>query len=126
VIWAELLFVFPYVVIALIGPWRTLAPEMLRSATSLGAGPWRVLWRIKLPLLARPIAAAVAVGFAVSAAQYLAVLLPGAGRVATLGTEAVALASGADRRLSAAMGLLQALLPLVAYAAALVGHSRQD
>ena len=129
VIWAELLFVFPYVVIALAGPWRALDPAMLRSAASLGASPGRVFWRIRLPLLARPLALAAVVGFAVSVAQYLAVLLPGAGRVATLATEAVTLSSGADRRLAAALGLLQALLPLTGYAAAITlprGARRRD
>lgn len=119
VLWAELIFTFPYALIVLAGPWQALDRAMLRSAASLGAGPWSCLWRVKLPLLARPIAAAAAVGFAVSVAQYLSVLLPGAGRVVTLGTEAVALASGADRRAAAVMGLLQMLLPLLAYGAAL-------
>ncbi|WBL32711.1 ABC transporter permease subunit [Sinirhodobacter sp. HNIBRBA609] len=119
VIWAEVLFVFPYVLLSLGGPWRALDPDQLRAAASLGAGPWRQLWRVRLPLLARPIAAAAAVGFAVSVAQYLAVLLPGAGRVATLTTEAVALASGADRRVAAVYGLAQAVLPLLAFALAL-------
>jgi len=124
VLWAELVFTFPYALIALAGPWQALDREMLRSAASLGAGPWRCLLRVKLPLLARPIAAAAAVVFAVSAAQYLAVLLPGAGRIATLGTEAVALASGADRRAAAGLGLMQTLLPLLAYAAALAVPER--
>ncbi|PCD76527.1 ABC transporter permease [Pseudothioclava arenosa] len=119
VIWAELLFVFPYVLLALAGPWRALDPQQVIAAASLGAGPWRRLWRIKLPLLAGPLATAAAIGFAVSAAQFLAVLLPGAGRVQVLATEAVALASGADRRLSALHGLLLAALPLIGYAAAL-------
>lgn len=119
VLWAQSLFVFPYVLIALAGPWRALSPEMLRSAASLGAGPWRCLFAIRLPLLLRPMALAAAVGFAVSAAQYLAVLLPGGGRVATLGSEAVALASGADRRIAAVMGLAQALLPLLIFVLAL-------
>lgn len=119
VLWAELLFTFPYALIVLAGPWQALDPAMLRSAAGLGAAPWCCLWRVKLPLLLRPIAAAAAVGFAVSVAQYLAVLLPGAGRVVTLGTEAVALASGADRRAAAVMGLLQMVLPLLAYGAAL-------
>jgi len=119
VLWAELLFVFPYVMIALAGPWRALDAGLLRSAASLGAGPLRRLIAVKLPVLLAPLAAAAAVGFAVAAAQYLAVLLPGAGRVATLGTEAVARAAGADRRLAAALGLLQAALPLAGFALAL-------
>ena len=57
---------------------------------------------MKLPMLLRPMATAAAIGFAVSVAQYLPTLFIGAGRVATLTTEAVTLSSGADRRSSKA------------------------
>ncbi|TMV94577.1 ABC transporter permease [Thioclava sp. BHET1] len=119
VIWAQLLFVFPYVMIALTGPWRALDPGLTASAASLGAGPMRRLFRVKLPVLSAPLMTAAAIGVAVSVAQYLAVLLPGAGRVPALATEAVALASGADRRLTAITALMQAVLPLAAYLLAL-------
>lgn len=119
VIWAEVLFVFPYVMIALAGPWRAMDAQQIASAASLGAGPARRFWRVKLALMLRPLLTAAALGFAVACAQFLAVLLPGAGRVQTLATEAVALASGADRRLAALYGLVLAALPLLAYALAL-------
>lgn len=119
VTWAELLFVFPYVMIAMAGPWRALDAAQLASAASLGAGPWRRLVAVKLPILLGPICAAAAIGVAVSVAQYLAVLLPGAGRVQALATEAVALASGADRRLAAILALMQAALPWAGFALAL-------
>ncbi len=119
VIWAQLLFVFPYVMLVLAGPWRALPPAPLKAAASLGAGPGRRLVAVKLPLLLRPLAVAAAVGFAVSVAQYLPVLFAGAGRVATLTTEALALASGSDRRLLALVALWQVLLPLAGYGLAL-------
>lgn len=119
VIWAELLFVFPCVALALAGPWRALDRTQTRAAAGLGARPAQVLWRVKLPQLAGPLATVAAIGFAVSAAQYLAVLLPAAGRVQVLATEAVALASGADRRLAALHGLLLLALPFLGYALAL-------
>ena len=78
------------------------------------------LVRVKLPLLAGPLALAFAIGVAVSVAQYLSTLFAGGGRVATLTTEALALAGGGDRRLAAAAGLAQALLPLLVYGAALL------
>jgi putative thiamine transport system permease protein len=118
VVWAHALFVFPYVMIALSDPWRRLDPGHLRSAAALGAGPWRRLWRVKLPLLLRPLLTAAAVGFAVSVALYLPTLFLGAGRIATLTTEAVTLSSGADRRVLGVLATLQALLPLVAFALA--------
>jgi putative thiamine transport system permease protein len=77
-----------------------------------------VFWRIKLPILLKPTLIACAVAFAVSVGQYLPTLFAGSGRVATLTTEAVTLASGEDRRVTAVWALLQALLPFIAFAAA--------
>lgn len=117
-VWAHLVFVLPYVFLSLADPWRALDERLLRSAACLGASPWRVRLRVTLPLLARPLLAAAAVGFAVSVGLYLPTLFAGAGRVASLTTEAVTLASGADRRIVAATALLQAAFPLVFYALA--------
>ena len=118
VVWAHLVFVLPYLFLALADPWRAFDSRYARAAASLGASPWRVFWRIKLPLLLAPLLGACAVAFAVSVAQYLPTLFAGAGRVATLTTEAVTLSSGADRRVIGTWAVLQALLPLLAYALA--------
>ncbi|KNZ32701.1 MAG: ABC transporter permease, partial [Methylibium sp. NZG] len=99
-------------------PWRALDGRYARSAAALGAGPWAVLLRVRLPLLLRPALVAFAVGVAVSVGQYLPTLFAGAGRVATLTTEAVTLSSGADRRILGVFTFLQALLPLAVYVAA--------
>ncbi|MEO1533815.1 MAG: ABC transporter permease, partial [Pseudomonadota bacterium] len=80
---------------------------------------WRVLLTVRLPMLLAPLLTAFAVGFAVSVGQYLPTLLIGAGRVATLTTEAVALSAGGDRRLIGLYGLAQAAAPLPAFALAL-------
>lgn len=118
VVWAHLLFVLPYVFLSLADPWRAIDPRYARSAAALGAGPWRVLLTVKLRLMLRPLLVAGAVGFAVSAGLYLPTLFAGAGRVATLTTEAVTLAGGADRRILGAYAALQALMPLAVYAVA--------
>ncbi|MEZ5882532.1 MAG: ABC transporter permease subunit [Paracoccaceae bacterium] len=115
VIWAHLIFVFPYMLLALSGPWRALEPGLIRSAAALGAGPWRRLLAVKLPVLLRPILTAAAIGFSVSVAQYVPTLFMGAGRIATLTTEAVALSSSADRRVVGVYAVLQAILPLAAF-----------
>ena len=118
VIWAQALFVFPYVMIALSDPWRALDPRLARAAGSLGAGPWRRLFTIKLPVLMTPILTAAAIGIAVSVAQYLPTLFMGAGRIATLTTEAVTLSSASDRRVTGVYATLQTVLPFAAYGAA--------
>jgi putative thiamine transport system permease protein len=119
VVWSHLVFVLPYVFLSLADPFRALDPRLAASAAALGAGPGRVFLTVKLPILLRPVLVAAAVGFAVSVGQYLATLFPGAGRVATLTTDAVTLSSGSDRRVVGVYAALQAALPLLAYAAAL-------
>jgi putative thiamine transport system permease protein len=112
---AHLVFVLPYVYLSLSEPFRALDPRLVASARTLGLSRWRVLVEVKLPVLLRPLLAALAVGFAVSVGLYLPTLFASAGRLTTLTTEAVALASGADRRLAALLALLQAVLPLAGF-----------
>ncbi len=119
VAWAHLLFVLPIVYLTLADPYRSLDPRIARTARSLGASPLRVVLAVKLPLLVRPVMTALAIGFSVSVAQYLPTLFAGGGRIATLTTEAVALATGADRRLLGLFGFVQAMLPLLLFAAAM-------
>jgi putative thiamine transport system permease protein len=120
VAWTHLVFVLPYVFLSLADPYRAFDPHYARSAAALGASRARVFLTLKLPMLLRPILIAAAVGFAVSVGQYLATLFPGAGRIATLTTEAVTLAGGSDRRIVGATAVLQAALPLLVYGAALL------
>ncbi len=115
VVWAHLVFVLPYLFLSLAEPWRAFDARYARAAASLGASPWRVFWRVKLPILLPPVLIACAVAFAVSVAQYLPTLFAGAGRVATLTTEAVTLSSGADRLVIGVWAVLQALFPMLAY-----------
>ncbi len=119
VVWAHMFFVFPYVMLTLADPWQSLDPRFARAASSLGRHPLAILLSIKLPILLRPLLAALAIGFGVSVAQYLPTLVIGAGRTETLTTEAVALSSGGDRRIAGVFASLQALLPFGIYALAL-------
>jgi putative thiamine transport system permease protein len=115
VIWAHLIFVLPYLFLSLADPWRAYDVRYTRSALALGSSPWRAFIRVKLPILLKPLLIACAVAFAVSAGQYLPTLFAGSGRVATLTTEAVTLAGGADRRVIGTWALLQAALPWLGY-----------
>ena len=118
-VWSHLLFVLPYVFLTLGDPYRALDERYARTALCLGARPNRVFWQVKLPMLLRPVLCALAGGFAVSVTQYLPTLFAGGGRFATLTTEAVGLSAGGDRRVMGVYAFLQALLPLLAFAAAL-------
>ncbi|MDH4411938.1 MAG: ABC transporter permease subunit [Rhizobium sp.] len=114
----HLVFVLPYVFLSLADPWRALDRRYEMIATGLGRSRISVLLSIRLPMLIRPILTALAVGFAVSVGQYLPTLLIGEGRLSTITTEAVALASGNNRRVIGVYALLQTILPFLAFALA--------
>ena len=115
---AHLIFVLPYTYLTLAGPFRAWDARLATTGATLGASPARIFWRLRLPMLLAPVLTAAAVGAAVSVALYLPTLLVGGGRVTTLTTEAVALASGGNRRLTSAYALLQTLLPMLGFALA--------
>jgi putative thiamine transport system permease protein len=120
VVIGHLLLVFPYVYLSLAEPYRRLDRRWFLTAQSLGADGNRSFWRIRMPMLLAPILTAAAVGFAVSIGLYLPTLMLGAGRIATLTTEAVALGAGGDRRSVGVWAMLQTLLPVLGFALALV------
>lgn len=115
---SHFVFVLPYILLSLRGPWGALDPRYRQVALSLGASEQRVFWRIRLPLMLPAILTAAALGLAISVSQYLPTLLIGGGRVTTVTTEAVALASGGSRPLIAVHALAQILLPFAGFALA--------
>ncbi|SMD01105.1 ABC transporter permease subunit [Rhizobium sp. RU36D] len=112
----HLVFVLPYVFLSLADPWRALDRRYEIIATGLGRSRLSVLAFIRLPLLLHPLLTAFAVGFAVSVGQYVPTLLIGEGRLQTITTEGVALASGNNRRIIGVYALLQTVLPFLAFA----------
>ena len=123
---AHTLAALPYVLIALSPAYVGFDPRYRHVAASLGHGRAVFLWRVKWPLLRAALASALAVGFAVSVAQYLPTLFVGAGRITTVTTEAVTLATGAQRSLTAAYAGLQWLLPVLVFGlAAWAGQPRR-
>lgn len=116
----------PYVLITLSPAYTGFDPRYRQVSASLGHGLARFLLAVKWPLLRAALASALAVGAAVSVAQYLPTLFIGAGRFNTVTTEAVTLASGAQRSLTSAYAWLQWLLPVVGFLlAAWAGRPRR-
>jgi putative thiamine transport system permease protein len=114
------------VLLALSPAYLGFDPRYAQLNASLGRSRWSFLLRVKWPLLKRSLASAAAVGFAVSVAQYLPTLYVGAGRFASVTTEAVTLASGGQRSLTSAYAGLQLALPVLAFAlAAWLGRPRR-
>ncbi|MGY0615745.1 ABC transporter permease [Vibrio sp. FJH11] len=120
VCWAHVFFAFPFVYLSLDGPWRSYDNGFTRVALSLGKSPLQAWLKVKLPIVLPAIAFAWAVGISVSLAQYLPTLVLGAGRISTITTEAVALSSGFDRRVTAIYAISQVLLPLLFFSFAIL------
>ncbi len=120
VIWSHLLYVLPYVYGVVAAARAALDPRLLDAARTLGANPRRAFLVVTLPLLGRALLWAAALGFSVSVAIYLPTLFAGAGRFATLATEAAATISAGSLRSAAIAAAAMALLPLLAFALALL------
>ncbi len=117
---SHLLFVLPYMFIALSATYLSFDKRVTDQAILLGRSYARVLFIIKLPMLLKPILFSFAIGFSVSVAQYIPTMLVGAGRFTTITTEVVNIASGSDRRIMAVYALIQQCLPLIMFAMAII------
>ncbi len=118
VVWSHLVWVLPYMILTLVGPYKAFDPRLLTTARALGFSRLTACLTVKWPMLFRPAMASLAIGFSVSVAQYLPTLFAGGGRFNTVTTEAVALSAGGSRQVLAVQALLQILLPLVVFAIA--------
>ena len=119
-IWVHMLFVLPYIFLSLGDNWRGLDQRYQLTAQTLGSNRNRTMLLVTLPMLLKPLLTAFALGVAVSIALYAPTVLIGAGRFPTITSEAVALASGGDRRLLGAFALLQATTPCLFFILALL------
>lgn len=110
--------VFAYVFIVLKGPYRAFDPRWQSVANGLNSGKLRFWLQLKAPFLKAPLLMAVAIGFSVSMVQFVPAQLMAAGRFATLPMEAVTLASGGNRALTASYALALTLAPALVFLAA--------
>lgn len=124
VLWSHLIFVLPYVWAVLSDARAQIPSGFMLTARALGSGPTRAWLLVVVPLLAKSLLLAIALGFAVSVALYLPTLFAGAGRIATATTEAAAAMGAGNLRTAAAQGVLQALAPLLVFVVvAVLGHT---
>ncbi len=117
---SHLLFVLPYMFIALSATYLAFDSRVFDQAMLLKRSYIMVLFRVKLPMLLKPILFSFAIGFSVSVAQYIPTMLVGAGRFSTITTEVVSIASGSDRRVIAVYALIQQFLPMMMYSLAII------
>ena len=118
VLLAHLVPAVGYLALLFLGTFTLHNERAEEAARTLGATRWQT-WRwVTLPLLRRPIAEAVAVGFLISWTQVALTLVVGGGAVRTLPLELFAyVRAGQDR--AAAVGALLLVVPAVLALAAL-------
>ncbi len=119
VIWSHTVLALPYAWGVLAGARTALDRRLPKAARLLGASPLRAWITVTLPLMLRPTLLAAALAFSVSAAVYLPTQFAGAGRIATVATEAAAAASSGNLRMAASYGAAQMAAPLLALGAAI-------
>ena len=115
IILSHLPFTFAYSYLVLRGPFQSLNRHYELVAASFGYTYWQRWWRIRFMLLRPALLSALAIAFSVSVAQYIPTLMIGAGRVTTITTEAVAIASGNEQSITAVYIIVQAALPFIAF-----------
>jgi thiamine transport system permease protein len=67
---AQALVAIPFVVRSLVPALRAVEARLGEAAAVLGASPWQVRRQIELPLLARPLAVAAGLAFAVALGEF--------------------------------------------------------
>ena len=115
IVWAHSLFVMPYLYISLKSIFEKFDQRYTLQSYALNKSYIKTLFLIKLPMLKHSIYAAFALGFSVSVVQYLPTLYMGEGRIETITTQMVNMASGSDYRRIAIFALCQILLPLIIF-----------
>jgi thiamine transport system permease protein len=108
------------VVVRIVGTfWAGLDPSVSEAGATLGAGPWRSLREVTLPLLAPALAAATAIVFLFTFTSFGVVLVLGGPRYSTIETEIYTQAVRIfDLRAAAVLSLVQlAFVAAVVWAA---------
>jgi putative thiamine transport system permease protein len=118
VILGHTLIALPYVMIVISDSWFERDPrhEMLLKQSGLPIA--RRIFLVWIPRNSRLLVLAMALAFAVSCALYTQTILLGGGRIETLVTELM-VTLGGERRAAALTGLVNLLLPLIAFVLAM-------
>jgi len=66
VVWIHVVFVLPYTLLALAGYWQAYDWRYSTLGATLGKSSLHVLFKIKIPIMFRPLCFAFAIGFSVS------------------------------------------------------------
>lgn len=111
VVLAQAFVALPFLVLAVEGTLRGVGGRYERTAATLGAGPWRVLWRVTLPLAAPGILVGVILCFARAIGEFGATALfagnaPGVTQTMPLAIYTAFNGAGTGRETAVALSLL--------------------
>lgn len=111
VVIAQVFVALPFLVLTLEGALRTSGIEFERVAASLGAGRWRILWRVTLPLAAPGLVAGVILCFARAIGEFGATALfagnaPGVTQTMPLAIYTAFNGSGVEQGTAVALSLM--------------------
>ncbi|MDH4386380.1 MAG: molybdate ABC transporter permease subunit [Caulobacter sp.] len=113
---------FPLIVRPIRLAMETMPPDLHLAARTLGAGPWRRLWKVTLPLSAPGIAAGVILGFAKALGEFgatitFAAAIPGVSLTLPAAIYQAVQSPGGEQR-AAALCLVAAVIAVAAVAGA--------
>jgi ABC-type spermidine/putrescine transport system permease subunit I len=74
----------PFMVMTLVPMLRSIDPQLLRSALSLGANPWKAFWRVYFPLSLPGVVAGSILVFTMALGFFITPAILGGGRASTI------------------------------------------
>jgi putative spermidine/putrescine transport system permease protein len=112
-------FMLPFVVFSLVGVMRTIDPDLLPAARSLGLPYWRSFWKVVLPLSVPGIIAAALIAFTLTVSNYIVpVLMSSYTSLVLSGLMHEQVVVVADFRFAAALGVMLLAVSIVTIAVA--------
>lgn len=110
----------PFMVMSLVGVIQSQPRSLEEAARSLGAGPWRVFWKIEVPLARHGILNGALLVFAISVSSYVVPTVMGGSQVPTLPDNIYTQISGSSLW---QLGALLAVVLLIIAVAFVVVHA---